>query len=76
MRGSGEDAGLCPHGAHTPTPRSGRLRQPLLRAAVMTTPGPPSAHPAPSPTISIGNARPNGSHGAKTRLELHCLIVL
>lgn len=73
LRGSGEDAGLCPHGAHTPTPRSGRLRQPLLRAAVMTTPGPPSAHPAPSPTISIGNARPNGSHGVQRR-DWNCIV--
>lgn len=73
LRGSGEDAGLCPHGAHTPTPRSGRLRQPLLRAAVMTRPGPPSAHPAPSPTISIGNARPNGSHGVQRR-DWNCIV--
>lgn len=43
----GEDAGLCPHGAHTPTPRRGRLKEPLLRAAVMTTPSPRSSHPSP-----------------------------
>lgn len=76
LRGSGEDAGLCPHGAHTPTPRSGRLRQPLLRASglhddarpALGTPG-----SLPHDQISIGNARPNGSHGVQRR-DWNCIV--
>lgn len=54
----GEDAGLRPHGARTPTPREAVLREPCLRQAVKTTPGPAFVTPVFLPIANtIGNAR-------------------
>lgn len=60
--GSGEDAGLCPHGARTPTPH---LAERQARAAASQSGRHDDARPAfrtPAPSHTTGNARPDGSH--------------